>query len=112
MPKKRLVFTLLYQENSFWLSRNFRLQRVGDINWLQKNYEFSRVAQSIDELIILDVSRENSDENKFLDAVAALGLLHANRLGGGINTTAKAESTSKMVQINSLLILHWHLIRA
>ena len=93
MPKKRLVFTLLYQENSFWLSRNFRLQRVGDINWLQKNYEFSRVAQSIDELIILDVSRENSDENKFLDAVAALSqdCFMPIALGGGINTTAKAE---------------------
>ena len=75
------------------VERNFRLQRVGDINWLQKNYEFSRVAQSIDELIILDVSRGNSDENKFLDAVAALSqdCFMPIALGGGINTTAKAE---------------------
>ena len=93
MPKKRLIFTLLYQEKSFWLSRNFRLQRVGDINWLQKNYEFSRVAQSIDELIILDVSREDSDEYEFLDAVASLSqdCFMPISLGGGINTIEKAE---------------------
>ncbi len=31
MLKKRLIFTLLYDRGSFMLSRNFRLQKVGDV---------------------------------------------------------------------------------
>ena len=33
---KRIIFTLLYSNNNFYLSRNFNLQKVGDINWLKK----------------------------------------------------------------------------
>ena len=42
MLKKRVIFTLLYDSGSFMLSRNFRLQKVGDIQWLKKNYNFSK----------------------------------------------------------------------
>ena len=38
------------------LSRNFRLQRVGNLNWLKKNYDFSKIS-FIDELIVLNVSK-------------------------------------------------------
>ena len=58
MLKKRVIFVLLYDRGTFMLSRNFSLQKVGDLDWLKKNYDFCRVAFSIDELIILDVSRE------------------------------------------------------
>jgi len=63
--KKRVIFTLLYDNGSFVLSRNFRLQKVGDLNWLKKNYNFSKISFSIDELIILDVTRGERDEDKF-----------------------------------------------
>mgnify|MGYP000167310910 CR=1 FL=1 len=53
MLKKRVIFTLLYDSGYFMLSRNFRLQKVGDMQWLKKNYNFSHIAFSIDELIIL-----------------------------------------------------------
>ena len=36
MPKKRLIFILLYKDGGFHLSRNFRLQKVGDTEWLEK----------------------------------------------------------------------------
>ena len=52
MLKKRLIFTLLYKNGHFMLSRNFRLQKVGDINWLMKNYQFSAISDVIDELIL------------------------------------------------------------
>lgn len=65
MLKKRVIFTLLYANGSFMLSRNFRLQKVGDLRWLQKNYNFAQTAFSIDELIILDVSRNDRDAKKF-----------------------------------------------
>ena len=48
---KRLIFTLLYDSGHFVLSRNFRLQRVGDINWLKSNYNFERIGFSIDLLM-------------------------------------------------------------
>ncbi len=65
MLKKRLIFTLLYQEENFYLSRNFRLQKVGNLDWLKKNYNFSLITKSVDEIIILDVSRKNTDTQKF-----------------------------------------------
>ena len=54
MLKKRLIFTLLFEDNKFILSRNFRRQKVGDINWLHKNYNFSNLSFNIDELILED----------------------------------------------------------
>ena len=69
MLKQRLIFTLLYDRGNFMLSRNFRLQKVGDIDWLQKNYNFSSISHSIDELIILDVSRGDKNINDFSNAL-------------------------------------------
>jgi cyclase len=94
MAKKRLVFTLLYQQRGFYLSRNFRLQRVGDINWLQHNYRFASIATAIDELVILDVSRDQTDRAAFSAAAAEVS---ANCfmplvLGGGIRSLADAET--------------------
>ena len=65
-PKKRIIFTLLYNSGQFALSRNFRLQSIGDSEWLQKNYNFDNVSFHIDELLILDVSRDKRDKKKIL----------------------------------------------
>ena len=69
MLKKRLIFILLYQHENFYLSRNFQLQKVGNLDWLKKNYNFSLIAKSIDELIILDVSRKKTNTRKFTQMV-------------------------------------------
>jgi len=66
MLKKRLIFTLLYDNGFFMLSRNFRLQRVGDFSWLVKNYDFARTATAIDELIILNVQRDRRSDPDFI----------------------------------------------
>jgi cyclase len=94
MPKKRLVFTLLYQQGYFYLSRNFRLQRAGDLAWLLNNYRFSSIATAIDELVILDVNRGSRDRDAFCAAVAQIS---ANCymplvLGGGIRTLVDAQA--------------------
>ncbi len=67
MLKKRIIFTLLYDSDKefFYLSRNFNLQKVGNYNWLSKNYNFDLVSQYIDELIVLDVSRSKTNINNF-----------------------------------------------
>ena len=72
MLKKRLIFTLLYNSGIFSLSRNFRLQNVGDIKWLNENYNFDYISQYIDELIVLDVSRSRRDINAFSHILKSL----------------------------------------
>ncbi len=72
MLKKRIIFTLLYDGGSFILSRNFRLQRVGSLDWLKRNYVFSRITLAIDELIVLDVSKGERNRGAFAECLAAL----------------------------------------
>ena len=67
MLKKRIIFTLLYQDGFFYHSRNFRLQKVGDVNWLKENYNFKNISFYIDELIILNVSRSKINIEKFCE---------------------------------------------
>lgn len=109
MLKKRLIFTLLYNQGQFMLSRNFRLQRVGDINWLQKNYDFSKISFSIDELIVLDVSREGRDPEQFSNVLATLsqGCFVPIAAGGGVASVEDARrllrAGADKVVINSAL---------
>ena len=66
MLKKRLIFTLLYADGYFMQSRNFNIQKVGDINWLRKNYNLNSISSYIDELIILDISRAKRSLDEFI----------------------------------------------
>ena len=94
MLKKRLIFTLLFNDGQFMLSRNFRLQKVGDLNWLQTNYDFSHISFSIDELIVLDVSREDRNISVFCEVLKVLseGCFVPIAAGGGIRTLDQARS--------------------
>lgn len=109
MLKKRLIFTLLYNQGQFMLSRNFRLQSVGDINWLQTNYNFSRISFSIDELIVLDVSRGKRDTHAFCAILKELaaGCFVPIAAGGGVTTVNHARellrSGADKVVINTSL---------
>ena len=33
---KRIIFNLLFSNGNFYLSRNFNLQKVGDLEWIKK----------------------------------------------------------------------------
>lgn len=109
MLKKRIIFTLLYDSGSFMLSRNFRLQKVGKIDWLQKNYDFSRIAFYIDELIVLDVSRAERDIDHFSHALEVLanGCFAPIAAGGGVRTLSDARhllrSGADKIVVNSVL---------
>lgn len=72
MLKKRLIFTLLYKNGHFMLSRNFRLQKVGDMNWLMKNYQFSAISDVIDELILINTDPEADKHEDFCAALESL----------------------------------------
>ena len=69
---KRIIFTLLHADGAYMLSRNFRLQRVGDIDWVLTNYRIREVSLGIDELMILDVSRDAGDRDRFRREVRIL----------------------------------------
>lgn len=117
MLKKRVIFTLLYENGYFSLSRNFRLQKIGDLDWLQKNYNFSKIAFSIDELIILDVSRKERNFNGFLDTIKQLttGCFIPIAAGGGISSIQDAKellrSGADKIVVNSALFNDYQLIR-
>lgn len=65
MLKNRLIFTLIYNNGSYMLSRNFRIQTVGDLDWLKENYNFNAIAFSIDELVVLNVERKQKNIENF-----------------------------------------------
>src|SRR5688572_15437119 len=94
MLKKRLIFTLLHDQGHFMLSRNFRLQRVGDLRWLQTNYDFSQISFSIDELIVLDVTRSRRDPAAFCEILKAVakGCFVPIAAGGGIRSLEHARA--------------------
>jgi imidazole glycerol-phosphate synthase subunit HisF len=58
---KRIIFNLLFSNGNFYLSRNFNLQKVGDLEWIKKNFQFHKLIFSVDELMILNVDRNNKN---------------------------------------------------
>ena len=58
MLYKRIIYALLYSNGFFYLSRNFRLQKVGDVLWLKNNFGFGETCNYIDELMILLVAKK------------------------------------------------------
>ena len=117
MRKKRLIFTLLYNKGYFMLSRNFRLQKVGDFKWLKKYYNFEKIAFSIDELVILDVTRENRNINEFSSVVKEIikNVFIPVSCGGGIRTLNDAKmllnSGADKIVVNTALNKDKNLIK-
>lgn len=117
MLKKRIIFTLLYDAGSFMLSRNFRLQRVGNLDWLQRNYNFAHIAFFIDELIVLDVTRGARDVEAFCATLKALtaGCFVPIAAGGGVRTLDQARqllrSGADKIVVNTPLFDQPELVR-
>lgn len=110
MNFKRIIYALLYSEGKFHLSRNFSLQKVGDISWLKNNFGFGETCDYIDELIIIDVTRNSNeiDKKKFIKDVNQLRekIFVPITLGGGIRSLKDAklffENGADKVMINYL----------
>ena len=93
MSRPRLCFTLLYGKGSFHLSRNFNLQSVGNFEWLLENYEFESISRSVDELIILNVEREERNFQEFIKTVndVVKNCFMPVAVGGGIRSLDDAN---------------------
>lgn len=117
MRKKRLIFTLLYHDGYFMLSRNFRLQKVGELKWIEDKYNFKKIAFSIDELIILSVDREERNEIEFCETVTQLinNVFVPIAVGGGITSYEYAKSLfmsgADKIIINSALTENPELVK-
>lgn len=109
MLRKRIIFTLIYSQGYFNQSRNFRLQKVGNLNWLEKNYKFQNIAFSLDELIILNANKGDKEMQQFALAITDLvnDVFIPIAAGGGIRTLADAEllflSGADKIVLNSVL---------
>lgn len=110
--KKRLILNLFYLEGYFCLSRNFRLQKVGDINWLLNSYPFKQITNSIDELSIINVSKKNFNEIssiflKDVDKVISKVFVPLT-LGGGLR---KIEDVEKLFDFGADKIQLNHMVQ-
>ena len=97
MLRNRIIFSLIYDRGIFMQSRNFRLQKVGDLKWLEKNYKFQEIAFSLDELIILNASRIDKNLLQFSDIIKKIrkDVFIPIAAGGGINQMKDAEMLFK-----------------
>ena len=93
---KRIIFALLYRDGNFFLSRNFRLQKVGDVNWLKNNFGFGETCHFIDELMIIMVKKSPSleDYKKYFEDIYELrkNIFVPITLGGGIRNLENAKN--------------------
>lgn len=117
MLRKRIIFTLIYENGFFNQSRNFRLQKVGNINWLEKNYKFKDIAFALDELIVLNASKDKKNIQEFGKILSELvnDVFIPIAAGGGIRTVEDAkflfENGADKLVINTTLYENSDLVR-
>jgi cyclase len=110
MLRKRIIFALIYADGNFMQSRNFRLQKVGNLHWLEKNYKFQNIAFALDELIVLNASKGEKNMPEFASTITKLvnDVFIPIAAGGGIHTTEDADllfkSGADKIILNSLLV--------
>lgn len=109
MLKKRIIFTLLYDNGNYIQSRNFRRQKIGDSFWINKNYNFAYISNFIDELIILDISKKKN-KIKFIQDIQLItkNVFVPLALGGGIKEFDDAkyyfENGADKIIVNSAVM--------
>ena len=117
MLRKRIIFTLIYADCYFNQSRNFRLQKVGNIDWLEKNYKFKEVSYYIDELIVINATRNNKEINSFAKELKKIinNVFIPITAGGGITSIDDAKllfnSGADKLILNSLLYTRPELVK-
>jgi cyclase len=98
-------------------SRNFRLQKVGNLHWLEKNYKFQDIAFALDELIVLNASKGDKKMTEFASTVSKLvnDVFIPIAAGGGIRSMQEAEllfkSGADKIVLNSLLVENPNMVK-
>ncbi len=100
------------------LSRNFRLQKVGDARWLKQSYDFSKIAFAIDELVILNVSRGEKNIKRYADNIKEIvdTCFIPVVAGGGIQSMEDVETLlsagADKILVNTALVKDVELVQA
>jgi len=91
--RKRIIFSLIYEGGFFNQSRNFRLQKAGNLIWLEKNYNFKEMAFSLDELIVLNASKDKKKIEEFAKTLERIveDVFIPIAAGGGITSINDAK---------------------
>ena len=93
MLRKRIIFSLIYSNGFLNQSRNFKLQKVGNIKWLENFYKFNKISFSIDELLIVNANKIEKDIDEFSLNISKIvnNVFVPVSAGGGIKNTSHAE---------------------
>jgi len=116
--KKRLIFTILLQNNKIVLSRNFKLQSVGNIEWVIENFNIDSLFNSIDELVIINTNRFEEDFSIFCEQVAnfSKNCFMPIAAGGGIISESHANnilnSGADKIIVNTILFENPDLVKS
>ena len=117
MLRKRIIFSLIYEGGFFNQSRNFRLQKAGNLIWLEKNYNFKEMAFSLDELIVLNASKDKKKIEEFAKTLERIveDVFIPIAAGGGITSIDDAKllfnSGADKLVLNSLLDNNQEIVR-
>jgi cyclase len=116
--KKRLIFTILLQKKKIVLSRNFKLQSVGNIDWVVENFNIDSLFNSIDELVIINTNRSEEDFSNFCEQIAnfSKNCFMPISAGGGIISESHAHeilnSGADKIIVNTILFENPSLVKS
>ena len=91
---KRIIYALFYKDNNFYLSRNFRLQKVGNIEWLKNNFDLEKPVITLTSDNYFSQNSPNSEDyqNYFKDVNELRKIFVPITLGGGIRNLDQAKN--------------------
>ena len=89
---KRIILGLLFDGQNFYLSRNFRLQRLGNISWLEEHFRIFDLTSLVDEVAVFHVARK-LDVSAFSSELKELArnLFVPVSVGGGVRSIEEAD---------------------
>jgi cyclase len=90
---KRIILGLLFDGVDFYLSRNFRLQRLGNMVWLQEHFGIFDLASHVDEVAVFHVARKMETTAFALELrELARNLFIPISVGGGVRSIEEADA--------------------
>jgi len=90
---KRIILGLLFDGVDFYLSRNFRLQRLGNMAWLQEHFGIFDLASHVDEVAVFHVARKMETKAFALELrELARNLFIPISVGGGVRSIDEADA--------------------
>ena len=91
--KKRLIFEILFDSGYVCISRNFRLQKMGTVDWFKKAFNIFEVTKFIDEITVINLTDSimfDKEFNQFVEWIAC-NCFAPMTLGGNLKNSIDAK---------------------